>query len=109
MRPTRQDIISHEVVNSWKSLLVSLNHPHRAGADLLLELYDEKRVASSDSKESPPSFRFTGDGLGVLSGLLTAGLIEISRRFLGAGFLGGGRPSIEVSLTKRGRRLVEAW
>jgi hypothetical protein len=101
--------IPRQAIRTWKSLLMSLNNPHRASADLLLVLYDEEqRVAQSTSEDTPP-FRFTGDGLSVLSGLLTAGLIEISRRFLGANFFGGGMPSFEVRLTLAGRQFVEAW
>ncbi len=104
--------IPSQAINVWKSLLVSLNNPHRNSADLLLVLYDEeKRLARSTTEDSPrpPAFRFTGDGLGALSGLLTAKLIEISRRFSGAAYFGGGMPSFEVRLTSAGKQLVEAW
>ena len=104
--------ISRAAIEAWKSLLLSLNNPHRASADLLLVMYEEEqRVGQSASGESePPLFRFTGDGLAILAGLLTSGLIEITRRFSGASyFAGGGMPSFEVRLTPAGRRLVAAW
>jgi len=34
--------IQQQAIGAWKSLLVSLNNPHRASADLLLVLYDEE-------------------------------------------------------------------
>jgi HNH endonuclease len=103
--------IPKDAVDTWKSLLVSLNNPHRASADLLLVLYNEGQGLAqvTDQSSQPPPFRFTGDGLGVLAGILTSGLVEISRRFSGASFTGGGMPSFEVRLTDAGRRLVEAW
>ena len=71
---------------------------------------DEKRIKTSgkEDKHFPP-FRFTGDGLTVLSSLLVSGLVEISRRYSGATHFGGGMPSFEVRLTTTGKKLVEAW
>jgi hypothetical protein len=96
---------------AWKSLLVSLNSPHRASADLLLVLsQEEERIATlADPSLGPAAFRFTGDSLPVVAGLLTARLVEISRRFSGASYFGGGMPSFELRLTDGGRRLVSAW
>ncbi|MEM7118871.1 MAG: HNH endonuclease signature motif containing protein [Chloroflexota bacterium] len=101
--------IPSDAIVTWKSLLASLNNPHRASADILLTLYqDEKRLSSEPESKYPP-FRFTGDGLLMLSGLLVSGLIQISNRFSGANYFGGAMPSFEVRLTKRGTQLVEAW
>jgi len=66
-------------------------------------------VAEADSTTAAPPFRFTGDGLGVLSGLITSGLVKISRRYSGASFSGGSMPSFEVRLTESGQRIVKAW
>jgi hypothetical protein len=103
--------IPESAIRAWKSLLVSLNNPNRASADLLLVLYDdEKRIKTSgEDDKHPPPFRFTGDGLIMLSSLLVSGLVEISRRYSGAAYFGGGMPSFEVRLTATGRRLVAAW
>ncbi len=83
--------VQKRAVEAWKSLIVSLNNPNRASADILLLLYEEQKRFDSDSKteEHPaPQFRFSGDSLGFLAGLITSGLAEISRRFLGAGMFG---------------------
>lgn len=105
-----KDHIPADAIRAWKSLLVSLNNPNRASADLLLILcQEEQRIAIGDDPSQPPPFRFTGDGLAMLSGLLVSGLVEISRRFSGASFSGVGMPSFEVKLTDAGKRLVEAW
>ncbi len=103
--------IPEEAIRTWKSLLVSLNNPNRGSVDLLLVLYDEQKRfdLNSEKDHQPPPFRFTGDGLGVLSSLLVSGLVEISRRFSGAAYFGGGMPSYEVRLSGRGIQLVEAW
>lgn len=103
--------VPEAAIRCWKSLLVSLNSPSRASADLLLVLYrEEQRIAAAtDPSKAEPPFRFTGDGLGILSSLLVSGLVAISRRILGVGYFGGGMPSFEISLTPAGRRLVEAW
>jgi hypothetical protein len=106
-----QGHIPRAAIETWKSLLVSLNNPHRASADLLLVLYEEeKRLADvTGPATAPPPFRFTGDGLPALSGLLTSRLVEISKRYSGVQLYGGGIPSYEVRLTQAGHRLVEAW
>ncbi|MCD4842797.1 MAG: HNH endonuclease [Methanosarcinales archaeon] len=104
--------IPTKAIEVWKSLLVSLNNPNRATVDLLLVLYrEEERLAAveADSTTASPPFRFTGDGLGVLAGLISAGLVEISKRYSGASYFGGGMPSFEVRLTESGQRLVNAW
>lgn len=103
--------IPADAIRCWKSLLASLNSSIRASADILLVLHqEEQRLATSENPaQRPPPFRFTGDGLGMLSSLLISGLVEISRRFSGAAYFGGGMPSFEVSLTAAGRRLVGAW
>lgn len=104
--------IPTEAIEVWKSLLVSLNNPNRAIVDLLLVLNREEErlaVAEADSTTAAPPFRFTGDGLGVLSGLITSGLVKISRRYSGASFSGGSMPSFEVRLTESGQRIVKAW
>ncbi len=103
--------IPSDAILTWKSLLVAINNPNRAMVDLLLVLYEEeKRISEAEDPEkvSPP-FRFSGDGLTTLSGLITSGLLVISRRFSGVQIYGGGGPSFEVSLTEDGKRLVEAW
>jgi hypothetical protein len=106
-----QGYIPSSAILAWKSLLVSLGNPNRAAVDLLLVLSDEENRmrATPDSSAAAPPFRFTGDSLPALAPLLTSGLVEISRRFLGANIFGGAHPSFEVALTERGRRLVEAW
>ena len=103
--------IPERAIRVWKSLLISLNSTSRVTADLLLVLFDdEQRIAREpDPSKAPPPFRFTGDGLPALSGLITAGLVEISRRYLGAGTFGASMPSFNVRLTEAGRRLVQAW
>jgi hypothetical protein len=102
--------ISADVIQAWKSCLVSLYNPHRASGDQLLILYqEEQRISKGDESSQPPSFRFIGDGLAMLPGLLVSGLVDISRRFSGASFSGGGMPSFEVQLTEAGKQLVEAW
>ena len=80
-------------------------------ADLLLVLYHEElRIdAVEDASKVEPPFRFTGDGLPALSGLITSGLLEISRRYLGAGTFGASMPSFNVRLTEKGRQFVQAW
>ena len=80
----------------WKGLLVSLNNPHRGSVDLLLVLREEESRLEEegfdpDTRSSvPPPYRFTGDGLGMLAGLMTSGLVEIDRRFSGSSLHGGG-------------------
>lgn len=104
--------VQKRAVEAWKSLIVSLNNPNRASADILLLLYEEQKRFDSDSKteEHPaPQFRFSGDSLGFLAGLITSGLAEISRRFLGAGMFGASHPTFEVRLTDKGMSLVTAW
>ena len=103
--------IPQSAIRAWKSLLVSLNNPNRLSADLLLLLYDEQKRVESKPKteEQPPPFRFTGDGLGILSSPLVSGLVEIYSRYSGASYFGGGMPSFEVRVTDAGKRLVEAW
>lgn len=103
--------ISEHAIRTWKSLLLALNSSNHATADLLLMLWaEEQRIATAeDQKKVAPPFRFTGDGLPALSGLIVSGLIEISRRYSGANAWGGGMPSFEVMLTEKGRRLVTAW
>ena len=104
--------IPQRAILAWKGLLVSLNNPHRVSADLLLTLYKEQKRIDDESKkkeQTAPPFRFSGDSLGFLSGLLTSGLIEISRRFSGASYFGGSYPTFEVRLTDKGNALVSAW
>jgi hypothetical protein len=98
-------------IQTWKQLLISLNDSNRATADLLLVLYhEEKRIeAAEDPSKVAPPFRFTGDGLPALSGLITSGLLEISKRYLGAGVFGASLPSFNVSLTGKGKQFVQAW
>jgi hypothetical protein len=102
-------------IRTWKQLLVSLNSTNRVTADLLLVLFhEEQRVdALEDHPDIPLNlkmpFRFTGDGLPALSGLVTAGLLGISKRFAGTNALGSSMPSFEVRLTTKGKHFVEAW
>jgi len=77
---------------------------HREEERLRIEGYDP----NVRTPVAPP-FRFTGDGLRMLSGLITAGLVEIDQRFSGAAYFGGGMPSFTVRLTPRGRGMVDAW
>lgn len=103
-------LIPRLAIETWKSLLVALNSANRGTADLLLVLAaDEERFAGSTDATQPPRFRFTGDGLQSLAGLLTAGLAEISQRFSGGGWFGGSMPSFEICLTQRGKDLVASW
>ena len=107
---TRGHIPDH-AIRTWKNLLLALNSNNHATADLLLMLWaDEDRIAAvEDPKSIPPPFRFTGDGLPALSGLIASGLIEISRRYSGVNAWGGAMPSFEVRLTEKGKSLVAAW
>jgi hypothetical protein len=75
----------------------------------LILYQEEQRISKGDESSQPPPFRFTGNGLAMLSGFLVSGLVDISRRFSGASFSGGGIPSFEVKLTEAGKQLVEAW
>jgi hypothetical protein len=95
----------------WKSVLLSLMNPHRGSADILLAISnDEQRfVGQEDESKIPARLRFTGDSLGFLSGLLSARLVEISRRFSGVNAWGSSLPSFEVRLTEKGRAFVAAW
>ena len=102
--------ISEQAIRTWKSLLVALNSTNHASADLLLILSDEEQrvQAATDATRVSPLFRFTGDGLPALSGLIASGLIEISKRYPGTVWAGS-VPSFEVSLTDKGKNLVAAW
>lgn len=102
-----QGHVGAEAIRSWKYTLQSLNNPHRASADLLLLLHREEREKASDPKRVP--FCFTGDSLGMLAGLINAGLVEIPRRVANYGHFGGGTPYFHVALTEAGRGLVDAW
>jgi hypothetical protein len=88
-------------------------NPQRASADVLLMLdADDRRDAAAiaaDSQKAAAKFRFTGDSLGFLSGLMSGKLVEMTYRYSGANPWGAGIPSFEVQLTARGRSLVEAW
>ncbi len=103
--------IPEAAIRTWKQLLVALNDANRATADLLLILYHEERRIedAEDPARLAPPFRFTGDGLPALAALITSGLLEISKRYLGAGMFGASMPSFNVRLTEKGRRFVEAW
>lgn len=106
-----QGYIPESAIRTWKQLLISLNDANRVTADLLLVLYQEERriEAAEDASKVAPPFRFTGDGLPALSGLITSGLLEISKRYLGAGMFGASMPSFDVRLTAKGKQFVEAW
>ena len=106
-----QHHIPEQAIRTWKSILLALNSANHATADLLLILSaEEQRLATAvDPTKTPPPFRFTGDGLPALSGLIASGLIEISKRYSGANAWGGSMPSFEVSLTNKGKSLVIAW
>ena len=102
--------IPDTAIRVWKALLVALNSSNQGTADLLLALYqDELRCAGSTVEHGQYKFRFTGDGLPSLAGLMAASIIEISRRYSGANAWGGVGPSFEVSLTAKGKQLVENW
>lgn len=106
--------IPTEAIEAWKGMLVSLNNPNRAIVDLLLVLYwEEKRLAAAeaDSRSAYPLFRFTGDGLGALAGLICGDLVKISRLYSASSYYGQSMapPSFEVRLTESGQRLVKAW
>jgi hypothetical protein len=103
--------IPAQAIQTWKSLLLALNSSNHATADMLLLLAaDEERLkAAPDPSKADPPFRFTGDGLPALSGLLSSGIIEISRRFSGVNAWGSSMPSFEVRLTEKGRILVATW
>jgi len=98
-------------IGAWKGLLVSLNNPNRASVDFLLVLYDDeiRLEASEKNRSTPPPFRFTGDGLGLLAPMITSGLVHLVREHIGMGLYNSGIPSYEVRLTERGRLLVKAW
>ena len=104
-------VIPKEAIYAWKALLVSLSNPHRASLDLLLILEQEETRFAKGTEEKPeaPLPRFSGDSLPALASLITGGLIEISKRFSGAAWFGGGAPTFEVALTERGKLLVTAW
>jgi hypothetical protein len=108
-----QKYIPETAIRTWKGLLAALNSANRSTADLLLVLAaDEERLDGREPTkggEIPPRFRFTGDGLPALAGLISSGIVEISRRYSGAGFSGATGPSFEVSLTEKGRALVAGW
>lgn len=99
--------IKAHAIRMWKSALQTLNNPNRASADVLLVLYDEMRAAK-DNKHHVP-FAYTGDSLGTLAGLLTAGLVEITMRNPNYGHFGGGTPYFQVALTEKGIGFVETW
>jgi hypothetical protein len=103
--------IPAQAINTWKSLLLALNSSNHGTADLLLVLAaDEARVKDAqDPGKMGTRFRFTGDGLPALSGLMSSGIIEISKRYAGANAWGSSMPSFEVLLTEKGRALVAAW
>ena len=103
--------IPEHAIYTWKSMLVALNSADHASADLLLLLAsEEERIAAAENPdEEPPPFRFTGDGLPALSGLIASGLIIVGKRFSGVNAWGSSMPSFEVTLTKAGRKLVDAW
>jgi hypothetical protein len=104
-------LIPREAIEVWKGVLISLMNPNRASADILLALADDEARFESlpDPQQGPPRFRFSGDSLGFLSGLLAADLAEIGRRFSGMTAWGATLPSFEVQLTPRGRAFVAAW
>lgn len=109
--------IPERAIRTWKSLLLALNSTNHATADLLLLLAaDEERIASpsnisesTDASKIGLPFRFTGDGLPALSGLLTARLIRISKYHSGLSYWGPSMPSFEVQLTEKGKALLAAW
>jgi hypothetical protein len=69
---------------------------------------DRMRGPITGTKVSLP-FRFTGDGLPALAGLLTSGIIEVTKHYSGVNSWGSSMPSFEVRLTQKGLRLVAAW
>lgn len=118
-------------IRTWKSILVSIGNANRTNLDLLLVLaQEEERIETAKATRQQkalefkkeldqrgeiggigfavvPPFRFTGDSLGFLAPLLTAGLLEITARCVG-----GNRPEppyFEIALTPRGRALIKAW
>lgn len=98
-------------IQTWKSLLVALNSSNHSTADLLLVLAaDEERTRepTTGSTFNLP-FRFTGDGLPALAGLLTSGIVEIAKHHSGVSAWGSSMPSFEIRITDKGRFLVEAW
>jgi hypothetical protein len=99
--------IKAHAIRMWKSALQTLNNPNRASADVLLVLYDEMRATKENNDHVP--FAYTGDSLGTLAGLLTAGLVEITMRSLNYGHFGGGTPYFQVALTEKGIGFVETW
>lgn len=105
-----KDFIPAEAIETWKSMLVSLNSTQRTTVDLLLLLYrqDTRTVEKSSKGETAQKFRFTGDGLAALAGLINVNIVEISKRHDQVAWAGG-LPSFEVSFTEKGRQLVEAW
>ena len=98
-------------IRTWKAMLIALNTVYHGAADLLLVLAEEERriCAENNATNKAPRFRFSGDGLPALAGLISSGLVVISARYSGAGSWGGGTPSFEVKLTEKGNALVAAW
>lgn len=103
--------IPEQAIQTWKSLLIALNSANHGTADLLLVLSaDEIRTKEPTTGTAfNLPYRFTGDGLPSLAGLLTSGIIEISKHFSGVNAWGSSMPSFEVRLTDKGRALVTAW
>lgn len=103
--------IPKAAIRTWKSLLVSLNSSNRAAADLLLVLRkDEIRYDTAEDKTfEPRPFQFTGDGLPAIAGLITSGLLEISKRNHNVSAHSISMPSFEVRLTEKGKLFLEAW
>lgn len=103
--------IPAQAIHTWKSLLLALNSSNHGTADLLLVLVaDEARTREPvTEKRFNLPYRFTGDGLPALAGLLTSGIIEISKHFSGVNAWGSSMFSFEVQLTEKGRTLVAAW
>lgn len=104
-----QGYIPEAAIKTWKQLLVSLNDANRGTADLLLVLYNEEKRIEKNEKDSLSSFRFTGDSLPAIASLITSGILEISKRYRGAGHFASTLPSFEVKITEKGNNLVEAW
>lgn len=106
-----QGHIPHAAIQVWKGLLVSLSNPHRGSADLLLVLHEEeKRLAALEWPACDASiFRFSGDSLPSLAGLLNSKLLVIHAVHDNHWFGVGPPPTFNVRLTDSGLALVEAW
>jgi hypothetical protein len=103
--------ISRESIYAWKGILVSLTRAFDfASIDelLFLDTVAWRPVASEDSGDIsiPPSpLYISGDGVLKFSRLIVSGLVQYNY----PGLIVGRQGIYHVSLTPKGKKLVEAW